>query len=424
MIMKKFLLLMSMIICFSSFSAFALQDTLWTRETMPYNIKSAIFSPDGQYIYASSDGIPSRLFQYDLNGNLISTNDTVGGIKQFSQDGKYFWNLVGDKYEFANKKKVGNSISAEYDFNEPADIGIANNGITSIVNNIIFFRPSDMQVIDSLTHPGTDIVNFSIWNIMKIAISSDGKQAALHVAHKTFDGQPHRKETIEIWDIATRSIIDTMYENQTQNSEILKMEFSPDGKYLGISNERKLLLYSTSDWSLIHTFDYTQTVCGVKSFAFSKDNKTLYVGSDGILKIKLDTKTVDFTYKFTTNSTFINESPDRKNLISETGKGAWLVLMDNSIASIPEEKAKTTVSISPNPSIGILNITITPETEQALIYSISDLEGNIMLPSMKKELTAGVNQIVINIGELPSGAYFLNATLDGQTKSYKFVVER
>ena len=74
------------------------QDTIWTRRTWPSKIANAVFSNDGNFIYVAGQGNPSRLSKYDINGNLLWINDTVGGIKRFSTDGNYFYNFQGDKY--------------------------------------------------------------------------------------------------------------------------------------------------------------------------------------------------------------------------------------------------------------------------------------------------------------------------------------
>ena len=424
---------MSVIFCFSSFSTFAGSDTLWTRFNYPWLISNAVFSPDGNYIYATGGYNTTRLYQYDLNGNLISQNDTVGGMKQFSQDGKYFYNFIGGKYEISTCKRVGgiggwdgNNVRI-YDINETADIGIATTQTDIgyvLDSNFIFFKPSNFEVIEYLTHPGTKYGE-NIWELNGISIAPNGSFAALFVSNRyNINQTAYGEEYVEIWDVSKRKLLKSLYSNPSKYSEKIKLQFSPDGKYLGISNERKLFLYSTIDWSLIHTFDYTQSVGGVTAFCFSKDNRKLYVAGDGIIKINLDTKIVDYTYYYAWESCFITESRDNSYLLSEANAGALLVLFDNTISGVEEEINPNIISISPNPAMDILNITITIETAQLLVYSISNLKGNPIIPNMKKELNSGINQFLVNVSELTNGVYLLNATLDGQSKSYKFVVER
>ncbi|MEN6511263.1 MAG: hypothetical protein ABFD00_05455, partial [Chloroherpetonaceae bacterium] len=109
------------------------RDTIWTR-TFPYHLQNAVFAPDDQSIYATSDYPSHYVVQYDLQGNIIGEIDTIGGIRLFSKDGRFFWNYYGDKYDAKTFQKLYSFGGGGYNINwdpwnylidDKNDIGIA-----------------------------------------------------------------------------------------------------------------------------------------------------------------------------------------------------------------------------------------------------------------------------------------------------------
>lgn len=84
--------------------------------------------------------------------------------------------------------------------------------------------------------------------------------------------------------------------------------------------------------------------------------------------------------------------------------------------SITEEKQSANVSISPNPVVNLLNISIPSEEDgpfEAVIYSSNGT-------AVKQFLTQPGNNPV-GLGDLPSGIYFLLINLDNQAFNLKFI---
>lgn len=124
-----------------------------------------MFSPDDKFIYASCTDI-NYVITDDLKGNFLDTIKNVGGIRKFSDDCTYFWNVYGDKYTYPSLTKVTsiakNLGRTNFNFqvstiNEHIDIVVIwDSGYYSpgqfeatVKNNLVIFKPSDIEIINT-----------------------------------------------------------------------------------------------------------------------------------------------------------------------------------------------------------------------------------------------------------------------------------
>ena len=114
--------------------------------------------------------------------------------------------------------------------------------------------------------------------------------------------------------------------------------------------------------------------------------------------------------------------------LSADGHGDFLILIDpnldnklpeswmasNVFVSIPDRQFSPTLTISPNPTTGLVRI----ECEKPLKrITITDMQGRVLLDE-----TAEGNTAIINITNYPSGVYIIKAiNCDGEIQMGKIV---
>ncbi|OGU58108.1 MAG: hypothetical protein A2X64_05555 [Ignavibacteria bacterium GWF2_33_9] len=170
------LLLVILIFICSSPSLFSqTKDTLWTRDVWPLTLINGVFSPDDQFIYATclQNNTDYLVRKYNSNGDLISEIDTIGGIRQFSEDGRFFWNYYGDKYDALNNQRISRVVDklgrTNINFgasviNEKTDIGIIYDGGNVVKTEDYQYIPQ-FSIISSLRHEYYLRYFISRWNL-------------------------------------------------------------------------------------------------------------------------------------------------------------------------------------------------------------------------------------------------------------------
>lgn len=79
----------------------------------------------------------------------------------------------------------------------------------------------------------------------------------------------------------------------------------------------------------------------------------------------------------------------------------------------------TVLGISPNPSAGQVTIRLTNDAKEPAEITISDAEGRIVLT---ERMSAGVNELPLNLSELTRGVYFVNVKQGGREYNDKIVL--
>lgn len=78
------------------------------------------------------------------------------------------------------------------------------------------------------------------------------------------------------------------------------------------------------------------------------------------------------------------------------------------------------ITVFPNPFVEVVNIELNLIIETTLSYSIIDLAGKLIMNG-ESELLKGQNKISINTDALSAGMYILNATFEGEVKTFRIV---
>ena len=84
------------------------------------------------------------------------------------------------------------------------------------------------------------------------------------------------------------------------------------------------------------------------------------------------------------------------------------------------ELSNTQISIQPNPTNGILNITLSAPLPGDLLLEVYSLDGKQLFTHINN----GETNITLNLGDLASGLYLLRLVNDTNVLSKKIVVQR
>jgi hypothetical protein len=411
---------------------------IWTKDFFPYKLLNAVFSPDDQFIYATCTDA-YYVFKYDLQGNKIDSIMNVGGIKQFSKDGKYFWNFYGDKYDATTFEKiysfaggiVDNINDWNLEINEAANLGIACSYGKKIRtyysvqydSSLIIVDLTDGHIISYTAYPGDNAYGFS-----QESISPDGSKVAFLTGRTVTDKQEEytAEMHIEIWKLPEfvkdkQIILDLSGDKQSSD---LRLKFSPDGSVLGYQHDGGVTLYSTTDYSVV----WESESGDIYNFNWDNNNKYFYLstGFSGMYKIEYETKNKIFTYpkNIVIATKYINFNKNNNHILC--GNSTLLVLLDNTITSVSdpffiEEYETTLLQNQTNNNYQLQIVAIQPNIVN---YFISDAIGNILIPNLTQNLMQGINVFDIETSALPSGTYFINIEISGHSQTLKFIVVR
>lgn len=83
---------------------------------------------------------------------------------------------------------------------------------------------------------------------------------------------------------------------------------------------------------------------------------------------------------------------------------------------------KNSFSIYPNPANDNVTITFGMQKPETVVVSLYDITGKL-IQTFNNQANAGANQLTLNVSQLNSGIYFVNATVGDQRISQKLVVE-
>jgi len=420
------------------------KDTLWTRDVWPLTLINGVFSPDDQFIYATCLQNNTDYFvrKYNSNGDLISEIDTIGGIRQFSEDGQFFWNYFSDKYDANTFKKLNdfatNKINLyewpkvdywDVTINTRKNIGIGTtwHGIITSTestmdfdSNIVIFSPSDSKIIKVTSNTSKR------YRLLANCVHPDGQEVAYVSAGLVID-EPSYFDTvkIEIWNIKENQKLREIYLSGITDMQRAKLKYSPDGSVLGYQHDGKLTLYSTTDYSVVWESDFGI----IMNFGWSSDTKYFYINSFptnfGLSKYTFPEMKKIYLYPKFESTKFINFNKDN-SLILCSYSTARLYLLDNTVTSVADpvftENYKTSIIQNQTNSDLILSINaIQPNIAE---YTITNSLGKICSQSVILNLEQGQNNFEINLSNLNSGIYFLNLTIDNYTHNLKFMVVR
>lgn len=420
------------------------KDTLWTRDVWPLTLINGVFSPDDQFIYATclQNNTDYLVRKYNLNGDLISKIDTIGGIRQFSEDGRFFWNYSGDKYDANTFLKIfsfgggGHNISKWFwSITESNDIGVVatddgkfkdTENRTYYFDNLKIFQPSNSKILMDTAYPG------NIFTFNAVSIKPNSKEVAFLVQSIARDYKGNfftDTSRIEIWDLTSFSKKKEIQIQKPKNfGDGLLLKYSPDGSVLGYQHDGNLTLYSTTDYSVVWESD-DSLFPRIFNFTWTKNNANMFLSfyADlkfmGICRLNNLNKSFEKVYIPSSGTEFINFNSDLTQIITNLSDSLELLYYrPESIQDDFFDNFK--INCFAKSTSNILRIELVSSNSYKSIISIVDTIGFTVIPQKEFPIYEKSNVWEFDISFLKSGTYFVRIQIDGHSYEVKFAIVR
>ena len=415
-------------------------DTVWTRQTLGEDILDVKFSPDGTVI-ATAHKDPEtkgkavvRIWNVS-NGDIIkilqTSSDLVNSIS-FTNDGLYLYVACGyflkpptlSKWDLNRNEKI-----KEYDINLTKWDKISNIYLSENNSKIILgLHNLDSSYILALDNESGSIINQIPLNssLGKLIVSSEENYFAT-LTQKYINGWIKQ---VTLWDAVTYQKIKTLEDTKEAIEDI---DFSSDGKVLfaiqGYKN--KLKSWSIPEGVLIKDVNPIQSLYLFQIAPFISEN-ILFIsfrilnnlsGNFGIYNLKSDTFNYIYNY-ISTKSTSISVSPNEAKIASISSDKIDL-LNNHPASNIKVNNLEKTISfdtVIPNPSTHSALINIYLKYSGIFNFILVNEAGLELKILYKGYLDAGLNNIMVDLSDLPSGNYFVTITGVNYTKTLKLII--
>ncbi len=112
------------------------------------------------------------------------------------------------------------------------------------------------------------------------------------------------------------------------------------------------------------------------------------------------------------NTEYLGTAYIKAKGINECGEGEWSesleVTVDNTVR-IPEQSENKNIIIYPNPSKGVFNIEVYPETQEKIIINIFNTTGTLIY-NETRDATDGIIKSEVDLSSFSKGLYFIKIT--------------
>ena len=413
--MKKFMVLF--LVCFPLlFQSGVAQDTLWSVKAFDGVITSAKFSIGGDIIIHTDGGY---IVKRDLAGRLL---DSFWVGQQFGMvltpDGRsaitytppflYQWDLITKKvisrYEMAKDSTFG-------EYGHPGSIDISRDG--KYIGEIgTVYPPNTNQRL---------VGKFYIWDAQtKNIIYTDTAGCT------TIKFSPNNDEFCisdkckmpDLWSVS-KKIKETGFSGTQHQKQITNSSFSPDGNYLCTSNSNDGLFI----WDLKKKLFIKIVLNPTTISAFSNDSKYIIGGGNNLFVYDLHKES--YIYGPDKRSLWgaysdVQISVDSKFILASEENN--LSFYDfNKLTSSIQQQSDDYLIIKPNPTNGNINIPLVNNYNTPYNIHVFNISGVNILTYL--DIISNNGNIIIDLGDLPYGIYFLVLSNLNFSQTYKLVKE-
>jgi hypothetical protein len=429
--MKKLMFIVVLLIASVSTYSQGL-DTVWTYNLMPNQLTNAVFSPDEQYVFATHyyEDVNGKttvyLSKFDkANGKLLWTTDTIMGIKQFSDDGKFFYTYNMERFSYPEFKfqTVFNFDSTKMKFklwsfniDEEKNIGIAINDKRFVPNgtnetdydsSLVFFDSQALKFSEIQSHPDSTRLLYDA----QISPTTDDFVTILKKMIE-INNKPYYDYIIDLWNLKSKLLSKNIFKQiQIQFSFPPIVKYSPDGKLLGILTD-SLRLYETGNYILMYTFPFRY----VYNFSFMASNSKIMVH-----RIPIALEIYDLTEKNLIASAdlqsdlfFINSNLNQE-ILTNIGYSLTLIKFKNTAISENIEILNTIGS-------DFVDIKLYKSIINDFSIKIFNIQGSEQKAIKYKLINE--NNIVVDISTLITGIYILKFQNGSEEYTHKFIIVR
>lgn len=398
---------------------------LWVKE-IDKQVRICKFMPDDNFIMNNAYNLLQ--IRRTEDGGLVREVDFSQGLEyvDISKDGKYVAVVgIGKLFKILDI----NTLEVYRDFKLPIILWQSFEGVSSVS-----FSPDGSKLAaTAMGHPHPEInskiyifdiesgeiikeLGDSVINWYYVKYSPDGKYLALAMRNYPYSVQIYDANTYELyWEPSNQG---------GAGGRIDDMEFSHDSKMLAIQNGvigMPLRIYDIVEKTTILE-EFNQEAWS-RSFVFSPDDRRLYLSKPFLSYYDIYERNVVQVISNKINglgSLYINIKGNK--LISRSALGLVLFQIQ-SVSSISDKSINELNILFPNPTENTISLNYELNYPSDVSYIITNSIGEQIKQNDLGFFEPGNHELIINIGEIQTGAYFLRIITDKDSLTYKFVKE-
>ena len=394
-----------------------------------YNIRNAVYSPDGQTILVSFTGEETGWHKADIKCTEVDAETgafirevPIQGIIQFSADGEYVYTYDWKKVRWPSLEVVGQFPLEEtpeakahnFAIDEVAGVMLiaGNDKIGRFDLNIFQELPSSKTIYAEGKYP---------WVHMGVYIVEKGKYFFTSSKYSIPSNPPYNSEThygILVWDT---KVMDTTTQAYPLHPA-LGVKPSPDGLWVGAMmtsnpNIDSVQVFSTKTFEGRYMGEPDNGFCKTSGFDWSHDSRYFITSSYNCntpaYTCVWDVLEGKVAYKYKSewaSGDIVHISPDNKYILESTTGGLMLFNFLKG-TDVPLEP-KVSSTLYPNPTNGTITIPSSNFKTGKLRIELTGLDGN-QIRVLYDNIYQG-NNLIFDLSGLPQGTYFIKA-IQGKT---------
>ena len=394
-----------------------------------YNIRNAVYSPDGQTILVSFTGEETGWHKADIKCTEVDAvtgafirEVPIQGIIQFSADGEYVYTYDWKKVRWPSLEVVGQfpleemPSSQEYAIDEVAGKLFLVDGNRIAVFDLNTFEklPSFKPVLYDGKHS---------WSQYGVAVIERGKYIQTGAEYYTSTGPKYNSF---IWDISTGDTTTRAYPGRLGGKE------SPDGLWVAgmmttTRNIDSVVVFSTSTYQYSYLGEPDNGYCQTAGADWSHDSRYFITSSYNCntpaYTCVWDVLEGKLAYKYKSewaSGDIVHISPDNKYILESTTGGLMLFNFLKG-TDVPLEP-KVSSTLYPNPTNGTITIPSSNFKTGKLRIELTGLDGN-QIRVLYDNIYQG-NNLIFDLSGLPQGTYFIKAIQGKTITTFKVIKMR
>ncbi|MCX6146710.1 MAG: T9SS type A sorting domain-containing protein [Candidatus Kapabacteria bacterium] len=445
--MKKYFVLIVLLIAFYLPSHAELADTIWTHQ-VPGEITSVKFSLDGKYIYAGSNQNIIAKIEVATNQTIKTYTTENTHLQNFrsmdlSKDGKFLL-VASDTVLILMDAETGEYIR---NYELPVNQGqnsYESKGIASVslsYNNK--YCGVVLTGVHQLTPKFLPLGSVICWELEtgKLALNMvEGTFLASYFSFSPTENNfvvgyvspnQNNKVPINLFEVGSWKLL-KQFEGHTFSMKGLK--FSKDGNYLASWGDRDdiVKIWDVKNKALKQNINNDKhLIYGVQDIGFLSNN-SIIISAENLINSKLsfefillnldkqNKSTISFIPEEYTRAILDVYTANNKNNLLTANLGILTLLNLDKTLDVQTDNNQPPIVLFPNPTTKELIITL-PEVNNILVnYRIINSSGNEV---MKRSITIQNNTMNINVSSLVRGSYILNLNTNNIIKSFNFIIQ-
>ncbi|MCX6148220.1 MAG: T9SS type A sorting domain-containing protein [Candidatus Kapabacteria bacterium] len=436
--MKKYFVLILLLLAFYLPSHAETSDTIWTHYINGYE-QGVKFSPEGKYVYAVSSGYVTKIeVETNKTINVFNPKITIHSM-DLSQDGKYLL-LSGDTALVIVNAESGEIFKT---FVYPFYLALDKDDYITIHIKTVSFS-YDGKYCGIVYNGGnpftkTNHSNLIVWDVGTGKVVLNRNDDNLVFESLVFSptenifavkyGHPNQnnKVPIDVYELGTWKLL-KQFEGHVFETNGIK--FSKNGNFLASwgNNEpsEKFKIWDMNTLAIKPNTYAKYSIASIWDLCFLNDS-TLIASAEILINSQLRWEFIKINLVKQTKTLIadgqagidINSLNSKNLLVTGNYTGVTLLNLDKTLDVISETH-QPPIIIYPNPVTKELTVTLSESNNTIINYRIINSTGQII-----QNMTSFIqnNTLKVNVSNITNGSYILNLQYSNNSLSYNFIVK-